>query len=414
MLGQYEHGRRARAGRHERGVQGQARADRPGGRAEGACRPSWPRYSAGEVAVPRGGEGAGRSSITRTSSTCTTSGRRTASSCWRCSSSHGQTWERLILESEAAQDWRTVVPDRRATCCAALEYAHGRGVVHRDMKPSNVLVREDDGAATVMDFGIAKMTTSTQADRDRPDHGHGALHVAGAGARAGGRPQDRSVLAGRDALRIADRRDAVRRQHALRDHDQAPVGAPEAAVVARDRGAGRRRERADPEPREEGRRSVRERARLPQGARGGAQGRQRRLRRDPAAVARDRRQGALWRGGQRSGAGGAADRPDPVDDARHPRGQGRRRRQRRRQAHVDRRSARARGAAAAAVARAAVAVDRLWLAGAGGRRGGAVAPVAGAGQGAGRAACAAAAPRPGAAEPGVEARGHVPPTRTSP
>jgi hypothetical protein len=35
-------------------------------------------------------------------------------------------------------------------------------VIHRDMKPSNVLVRAHDGSATVMDFGIAKMTTSTR------------------------------------------------------------------------------------------------------------------------------------------------------------------------------------------------------------------------------------------------------------
>ncbi|OIJ87923.1 hypothetical protein BIV25_37530 [Streptomyces sp. MUSC 14] len=77
--------------------------------------------------------------------------------------------------AETLRDGPLPVAEAIETACAvldALEHSHEHGIVHRDVKPSNIM-RTGPGAVKVLDFGIAKAFTET------------ATRITGSGAAIG-------------------------------------------------------------------------------------------------------------------------------------------------------------------------------------------------------------------------------------
>jgi len=70
--------------------------------------------------------------------------------------------------------------------CDGLEEAHRVGVVHRDLKPQNVMI-DRDGNARIMDFGIARSVRAKGLTGANVMIGTPGVYVA----RAGGRERSR-------------------------------------------------------------------------------------------------------------------------------------------------------------------------------------------------------------------------------
>jgi serine/threonine-protein kinase len=74
---------------------------------------------------------------------------------------NGPGLEKILASEEPLSGAKMLRILRQAA--SALDYAHGKGIIHRDVKPANIMT-DEDGSVKITDFGIAKITAAHHHD----------------------------------------------------------------------------------------------------------------------------------------------------------------------------------------------------------------------------------------------------------